>query len=54
VQTDHDYPCGTAKRRGEAPHSNGDDLASYRRLAAWEDPFGLATTSPLSKAVTEY
>jgi len=33
---------GAAQRRGEAP-LDGDDLASYRRLAAREDPFGLAT-----------
>ena len=34
---------GAAKRRGEATTLNGDDLASYRKLAAREDPFGLAT-----------
>src|SRR5262245_27835053 len=31
------------QRRGEAPALDADDLVSYRRLAAREDPFGLAT-----------
>ena len=35
--------AGTAQRRGEAPALDADDLVSYRRLAAREDPFGLAT-----------
>jgi 7,8-dihydropterin-6-yl-methyl-4-(beta-D-ribofuranosyl)aminobenzene 5'-phosphate synthase len=34
---------GTAQRRGEAPALDTDDLVSYRRLAARDDPFGLAT-----------
>jgi 7,8-dihydropterin-6-yl-methyl-4-(beta-D-ribofuranosyl)aminobenzene 5'-phosphate synthase len=34
---------GTAQRRGEAPVIDPDDLVGYRRLAAREDPFGLAT-----------
>ena len=29
-------------RRGEAPALDVEDLVSYRRLAAREDPFGLA------------
>jgi 7,8-dihydropterin-6-yl-methyl-4-(beta-D-ribofuranosyl)aminobenzene 5'-phosphate synthase len=33
----------TEQRRGEAPSLDGEDLVSYRRLAAREDPFGLAT-----------
>src|SRR5262249_37356256 len=33
---------GAAQRRGEAPALDSDDLVSYRRLAAREDPFGLA------------
>jgi 7,8-dihydropterin-6-yl-methyl-4-(beta-D-ribofuranosyl)aminobenzene 5'-phosphate synthase len=35
--------AGAAQRRGEAPAFDDDDLAGYRRLAAREDPFGLAT-----------
>ena len=35
--------AGTQQRRGEAPALDADDLVSYRRLAAREDPFGLAT-----------
>src|ERR1700745_537550 len=31
------------QRRGEAPALDAEDLVSYRRLAAREDPFGLAT-----------
>jgi len=34
---------GGAQRRGQAPALDADDLVSYRRLAAREDPFGLAT-----------
>src|SRR5215510_16535430 len=34
---------GAGQRRGDAPALDGDDLVSYRRLAAREDPFGLAT-----------
>ena len=34
--------AGAAQRRGEAPALDADDLVSYRRLAAREDPFGLA------------
>ena len=34
---------GGAQRRGQAPALDADDLLSYRRLAAREDPFGLAT-----------
>jgi len=34
---------GAGQRRGEAPALDADDLVSYRRLAAREDPFGLAT-----------
>jgi 7,8-dihydropterin-6-yl-methyl-4-(beta-D-ribofuranosyl)aminobenzene 5'-phosphate synthase len=34
---------GARQRRGEAPALDADDLVSYRRLAAREDPFGLAT-----------
>jgi 7,8-dihydropterin-6-yl-methyl-4-(beta-D-ribofuranosyl)aminobenzene 5'-phosphate synthase len=34
---------GATQRRGEAPALDTDDLISYRRLAAREDPFGLAT-----------
>src|SRR5262245_19892875 len=33
----------TGQRRGEAPALDAEDLVSYRRLAAREDPFGLAT-----------
>src|SRR5689334_7926897 len=36
-------PAGAQQRRGEAPGLDGEDLVSYRRLAAREDPFGLAT-----------
>ncbi|MFZ0027615.1 MAG: hypothetical protein WAK72_15665, partial [Pseudolabrys sp.] len=35
--------AGTEQRRGEAPALDAEDLVSYRRLAAREDPFGLAT-----------
>ena len=35
--------AGAAQRRGEAPALDAEDLVSYRRLAAREDPFGLAT-----------
>src|SRR5262245_8360825 len=35
--------AGAGQRRGEAPTLDADDLVSYRRLAAREDPFGLAT-----------
>jgi hypothetical protein len=38
--------------RGEAPALDAEDLVSYRRLAAREDPFGLATwrrRSPIQK-----
>ena len=35
--------ASTGQRRGEAPALDADDLVSYRRLAAREDPFGLAT-----------
>jgi hypothetical protein len=34
--------AGAEQRRGEAPALDAEDLASYRRLAAREDPFGLA------------
>src|SRR5215469_7206600 len=34
---------GAEQRRGEAPAFDAEDLVSYRRLAAREDPFGLAT-----------
>jgi 7,8-dihydropterin-6-yl-methyl-4-(beta-D-ribofuranosyl)aminobenzene 5'-phosphate synthase len=34
--------AGTEQRRGEAPALDGEDLVSYRKLAAREDPFGLA------------
>jgi 7,8-dihydropterin-6-yl-methyl-4-(beta-D-ribofuranosyl)aminobenzene 5'-phosphate synthase len=34
---------GAEQRRGEAPALDTEDLLSYRRLAAREDPFGLAT-----------
>jgi 7,8-dihydropterin-6-yl-methyl-4-(beta-D-ribofuranosyl)aminobenzene 5'-phosphate synthase len=34
---------GAEQKRGEAPALDADDLVSYRRLAAREDPFGLAT-----------
>ena len=34
---------GPEQRRGEAPALDAEDLVSYRRLAAREDPFGLAT-----------
>jgi 7,8-dihydropterin-6-yl-methyl-4-(beta-D-ribofuranosyl)aminobenzene 5'-phosphate synthase len=34
---------GAEQRRGEAPALDAEDLLSYRRLAAREDPFGLAT-----------
>jgi 7,8-dihydropterin-6-yl-methyl-4-(beta-D-ribofuranosyl)aminobenzene 5'-phosphate synthase len=35
--------AGAGQRRGQAPALDADDLVSYRRLAAREDPFGLAT-----------
>ena len=35
--------AGAEQRRGEAPALDAEDLVSYRRLAAREDPFGLAT-----------
>jgi 7,8-dihydropterin-6-yl-methyl-4-(beta-D-ribofuranosyl)aminobenzene 5'-phosphate synthase len=35
--------AGAAQRRGEVPTLDADDLVSYRRLAAREDPFGLAS-----------
>jgi 7,8-dihydropterin-6-yl-methyl-4-(beta-D-ribofuranosyl)aminobenzene 5'-phosphate synthase len=35
--------AGAEQRRGEAPAFDAEDLVSYRRLAAREDPFGLAT-----------
>ena len=35
--------AGAKQRRGEAPALDAEDLVSYRRLAAREDPFGLAT-----------
>ena len=35
--------AGAEQKRGEAPAVDADDLVSYRRLAAREDPFGLAT-----------
>jgi len=35
--------AGAGQRRGEAPALDAEDLVSYRRLAAREDPFGLAT-----------
>src|SRR5947207_2819894 len=35
--------AGPAQRRGEAPALDAEDLVIYRRLAAREDPFGLAT-----------
>jgi 7,8-dihydropterin-6-yl-methyl-4-(beta-D-ribofuranosyl)aminobenzene 5'-phosphate synthase len=35
--------AGAEQRRGEAPALDDEDLVSYRRLAAREDPFGLAT-----------
>ena len=34
--------AGAGQRRGEAPALDAEDLVSYRRLAAREDPFGLA------------
>ena len=34
---------GAQQRRGEVPAFDAEDLVSYRRLAAREDPFGLAT-----------
>ena len=34
--------AGTEQRRGEAPALDVEDLVSYGRLAAREDPFGLA------------
>jgi len=34
--------AAAGQRRGEAPALDTDDLVSYRRLAAREDPFGLA------------
>jgi 7,8-dihydropterin-6-yl-methyl-4-(beta-D-ribofuranosyl)aminobenzene 5'-phosphate synthase len=34
---------GAEQRRGEAPAFDAEDLLSYRKLAAREDPFGLAT-----------
>jgi 7,8-dihydropterin-6-yl-methyl-4-(beta-D-ribofuranosyl)aminobenzene 5'-phosphate synthase len=34
---------GTEQRSGEAPALDAEDIVSYRRLAAREDPFGLAT-----------
>ena len=34
--------AGAEQRRGEAPALDAEDLVSYRRLAAREDPFGLA------------
>jgi 7,8-dihydropterin-6-yl-methyl-4-(beta-D-ribofuranosyl)aminobenzene 5'-phosphate synthase len=45
VGTALDIGSGAAagQRRGEAPALDADDLVSYRRLAAREDPFGLAT-----------
>jgi 7,8-dihydropterin-6-yl-methyl-4-(beta-D-ribofuranosyl)aminobenzene 5'-phosphate synthase len=35
--------AGAEQRRGEGPALDTEDLVSYRRLAAREDPFGLAT-----------
>ena len=35
--------AGAGQRRGETPTLDAEDLVSYRRLAAREDPFGLAT-----------
>jgi len=35
--------AGAGQRRGQVPALDADDLVSYRRLAAREDPFGLAT-----------
>ena len=35
--------AGAEQRRGEAPALDAEDLVIYRRLAAREDPFGLAT-----------
>ena len=35
--------AGAEQKRGEAPALDAEDLVSYRRLAAREDPFGLAT-----------
>ncbi len=32
---------GSDKRRGEGPALQQDDLATYRRLARREDPFGI-------------
>src|SRR5262252_1381962 len=43
VGTALDTGAGVGQRRGEAPALDTDDLVSYRRLAAREDPFGLAT-----------
>jgi 7,8-dihydropterin-6-yl-methyl-4-(beta-D-ribofuranosyl)aminobenzene 5'-phosphate synthase len=34
--------AAAGQRRGEAPALDTDDLVSYRRLAAREDPFGIA------------
>ena len=34
--------AGAEQRRGEAPALDAEDLVSYRRLAAREDPFRLA------------
>jgi 7,8-dihydropterin-6-yl-methyl-4-(beta-D-ribofuranosyl)aminobenzene 5'-phosphate synthase len=35
--------AAAGQRRGEAPTLGAEDLVNYRRLAAREDPFGLAT-----------
>src|SRR5262249_1335625 len=35
--------AGAEHRRGQVPALDADDLVSYRRLAARQDPFGLAT-----------
>ena len=37
-----DWVRAPSERRGEAPALDAEDLVSYRRLAAREDPFGLA------------